>query len=76
MHRVWGNVLHSNDILISVRLLMLSLHHGLRGTKFKHKQDKPIFKMGTKVLECDADAVMRLPGDLSSFSDCFYKQPG
>lgn len=55
---------------------MLSLHGGLKGKKFKHKEDKPIFKMGTKVLEHGADAVMRLLEDLSGFSDCFYKRPG
>lgn len=35
-----------------------------------------LFKMGSNVLEYVAGAVMRLLEDLSSFGDCFYKQPG
>lgn len=55
---------------------MLSLHGGLKGKKFKHKQDKPIFKMGAKVLEYGADAVMRSLEDPSGCSNCIYKRPG
>lgn len=60
---VWGDVLCSKNILTSVGFLILSMHGGLKGKKFKHKQCKPISKMGAEVLECGADAVTRLLED-------------
>lgn len=55
---------------------MLSPCGGLKGKKLKNKQDKPILKMGTKVLEHGVGPVMKLLEDLSSFSGSFSKRPG
>lgn len=71
-----GDVRCSKHIWISVGLLMLSPCGGLKGKKLKNKQDKPILKMGTKVLEHGVGPVMKLLEDLSSFSGSFSKRPG
>jgi len=76
MQVVWGPVLCSKDVLISVGLSVLPLHGGLRAEKFRHKQDKPVFQMGTKALEYGAAAVRRLLEDPASLRGCFHKRPG